>query len=151
MISQGCGMFLGFFDEAICGNHRGGGRCRAIVFPGGWPLNSTMVTCCCMDSWIVAAPLKTNTAPKINGWKMEFPFRMVPFWGTFVHFRGRNMAVLLLWVIVSWLWCISTHLVGRFPGQDPDRDESVQAHHPSRPNCKTNCTPALFFPFFGLR
>ena len=94
-----------------------------------------MVTCCCMDSWIIATPLKTNTALKINGWKMEFPFAMVPFWGTFVHFRGRNMAVLLLWVLVSWLWCISTHLVGRFPGQDPDQDESVQAHHPSRPNC----------------
>ena len=27
--------------------------------------------------------------PKIDGWKMKFPFQMVPFQGTFVHFAGE--------------------------------------------------------------
>ena len=33
-------------------------------------------------------PEKLTYPLKINGWKMKFPFEMVPFQGTFVHFRG---------------------------------------------------------------
>ena len=34
-------------------------------------------------------PLKTNEyLLKIDGWKMKCPSKVVPFQGTFVHFRG---------------------------------------------------------------
>ncbi len=33
---------------------------------------------------------KVKISCLINGWKMKFPFEMVPFWGTFVHFAREK-------------------------------------------------------------
>ena len=42
----------------------------------------------CLKKKVCTPPKTNHREQKIDGWKMTFPFKTVPFLVTFVHFRG---------------------------------------------------------------